>query len=128
MDITDLSHTYQQQTIFIQPEMIPPNFIERFPSELKINEKIPLHIHGRVYGQPKPSVQWLKNGKPMYSDERIHYHVLVSINCFYFLFHGIQCYSVLRLINSLLITSSMLINFKSSPLALFTLYLVISTY
>uniref|UniRef100_A0A095A5L1 Muscle M-line assembly protein unc-89 n=1 Tax=Schistosoma haematobium TaxID=6185 RepID=A0A095A5L1_SCHHA len=76
MDITDLSHTYQQQTIFIQPEMIPPNFIERFPSELKINEKIPLHIHGRVYGQPKPSVQWLKNGKSLYSDERIHYHVL----------------------------------------------------
>ncbi|CAH8612085.1 unnamed protein product [Schistosoma intercalatum] len=76
MDITDLSHTYQQQTIFIQPETIPPNFIERFPSELKINEKIPLHIHGRVYGQPKPSVQWLKNGKPLYSDERIHYHVL----------------------------------------------------
>ncbi|XP_018653756.1 LOW QUALITY PROTEIN: putative hemicentin [Schistosoma mansoni] len=76
MDITDLSHTYQQQTIFIQPEMIPPNFIERFPSELKINEKIPLHINSRVYGQPKPSVQWLKNGKPLYSDERIHYHVL----------------------------------------------------
>ncbi|TNN05360.1 Muscle M-line assembly protein [Schistosoma japonicum] len=73
MDVTDFTYTHQERTVFIQPEMIPPNFIERFPSELKINEKVPLYMIGRVNGHPKPSVQWLKNGKPLYQDERIHY-------------------------------------------------------
>ncbi|CAH8869263.1 unnamed protein product, partial [Trichobilharzia szidati] len=75
-DVTDLSYTYEQQTLFIQPEMIPPNFVERFPSEIKINEGTPLILHGRVHGQPKPTIKWLKNGKPLYPSDRIHYYAL----------------------------------------------------
>ncbi|CAH8561518.1 unnamed protein product [Schistosoma turkestanicum] len=76
MDVIDLQYTDKQQNIFIQPEMTPPNFIERFPSEIKINTKTPLSIHGRVIGKPKPNIKWFKNGKPLYPDERINYYLL----------------------------------------------------
>ncbi|KAG5445732.1 Muscle M-line assembly protein unc-89, partial [Clonorchis sinensis] len=60
-------------TVVTQPPMLRPMFLQRLPENLLINEENPITLRARFTGQPNPTVQVLRDGKPLEQSTRVTY-------------------------------------------------------
>ncbi|OON14167.1 immunoglobulin I-set domain protein, partial [Opisthorchis viverrini] len=60
-------------TVVTQPPMLRPMFLQRLPENLSINEENPITLRARFTGQPNPTVQVLRDGKPLEQSTRVTY-------------------------------------------------------
>ena len=58
-------------------KLVPPHFVVGLPANYKLHEGEPIKLQCQVEGTPKPTVNWLKDGKPLPASLRFNTNYII---------------------------------------------------